>query len=554
MQTLAADPELRNHFSVAIFPFVHNLSAQARSGRLQALGERWSPWWSRQSAEGLSDALQATGFFLPYVRGLLYPEVTVLQDEPPGPQYCHWAEALRHWTRRGLGRFCQRLPASAILRLTYRQSGLQSLASFGVCWEPRDGGAAACTATGCLDWIDALLFPAGVGFLLLKFRLRAGQPRLGQLIALNQALRLVHSPSASWTPPRFTFGGGAPVGLRDLLNHLTQGLVGAAPWDGQFQPLGAPSTQTPYTDTEAGLAYGERCHLLSYACIDLADRTPAALPAGVFASGEDRMLFEYGAGIGLNQTVEDPMWVPSPEQAARVRRDNRLAMWRCWQALALKETCVFLGTEDLPFTRRSLPHTIEHDYLPLYLYTLHQKLQLMIFANDLMREVAQVDTHLHGARALLERFVAFRNRFWFSEVTRKPQGGELYRLMQQSLDVPALYQMALASVKDAKEYYEDRWDRQVRFGMTLLGLGGPVAAAFGAVQAYAADPAVAVGIAAAATVGALVTGCLLWLLDRKNARSRRRPLRHVRQQRHSAEARRLSHAANRRPPATAGCR
>src|SRR5262249_41499822 len=166
-------------------------------------------------------------------------------------------------------------------------------------------------------------------------------------------------------------------------------------------------------------------------------------PAGVFASGAERVLFEFGAGIGLNQTVNNPMWVPSPEQAERVRRDNRLALWRCWQALALKESIVFLGTEDLPFTTRSLPHTVEHDYLPLYLYTLHQKFQLLMFANDLMREVAQVDSHLRGARSLLRRFVAFRNRFWFNEVTRKPQGGELYRLMQQSLDVPQLYQMAL---------------------------------------------------------------------------------------------------------------
>ena len=30
-----------------------------------------------------------------------------------------------------------------------------------------------------------------------------------------------------------------------------------------------------------------------------------------------------------------------------------------------------------------------------------------------------------GARGLLRRFVAFRNRYWFSEVTRKPQGGDL---------------------------------------------------------------------------------------------------------------------------------
>ncbi|MBL8793214.1 MAG: hypothetical protein JNM56_04860 [Planctomycetia bacterium] len=543
MPSLAANPELQNHFSVVIYPFVHPITGSARSARLAALGERWVPWWTRLSDDGLTDALRATGFFLPYVRGLLYPEVAVLQGEAPGPQYRRWAECLRHWTNSGLEQFCGHLPSAAILRLTLREPYFQSLAEFSVQWEQRAPGAPARQVAGCLDWIDALLFPSGVGFLLLKFGLRAAQPRLAQFIELNQAMQVVHAPSTSRRTPRLTFdAGGPPSSLRELLNHLTQGLVGghgAEPWDGQFHPLGIVPARTPYTDSEAGVAYGERCHLLSYACADLADRSRSALPAGVFASGEERMLFEYAAGIGLNQTVEDPMWVPSPEQAERIRRENRLAMWRCWQALALKESCVFLGTEALPFTTRSLPHTIEHDYLPLYLYTLHQKFQLMIFANDLMREVAQVDSHLQGARSLLHRFVAFRNRFWFSEVTRKPQGGELYRLMQQSMDVPGLYQMALASVKDAKEYYEERWDRQVRLGLTLIGLGGPAAALVGAMQAYLNDPYL---VAAAASACALLTSSLIWFLDRKQTQSRRRPLRRIR------EPRRLSLASSRRRP------
>jgi hypothetical protein len=527
---MATNPELRNHFSVAIYPFVHDLIGPARAARLPPLGERWAPWWTRLSEDGLTDALQATAFFLPYVRGLLYPEVAALQDEPPGPQYRRWSRLVRQWANLGLPRFCRRLPASAILRLTLRPAYLESLIGFTVNQERPTSDSHAREVSGGFDWIDAVLFPSGVGFLLLKFRLRDAQPRLAQLIELNQTIQLVHPSSASRPLPRLLFDTGGPAWqVRDLLNYLTQGLVGGS----QFHPLGTATRQIPYTESEAGRGYGEHCQLLSYACVHLADRPPAALPPGVFASGEDRMLFEYATGIGLNQSVENPMWVPSAEQADRVRRDNRLAMWRCWQALALKESCVFLGTEDLPFTARSLPHTIEHDYLPLYLYTLHQKFQLMIFANDLMREVAQVDSHLRGARSLLRRFVAFRNRFWFSEVTRKPQGGELYRLMQHSLDVPVLYQMALASVKEAKEYYEERWDRQVRGALTLLGLGGPLAAVLGALQVWIAGPYL---VAVIATFVALVACGLIWFLEiRKQTRRRHRPFRQTRADRDPAE-------------------
>jgi hypothetical protein len=542
---MAANLELRNHFSVAIYPFVHQLGGSARTDRLAALEERWAPWWTRLTEEGMTDAFQATAFFLPYVRGLLYPEIAALQGEPAGPHYRHWADLIRHGTSLGLARFCGHLPGSAILRLTFRPAYLDWLTGFSVQRNQRTDEPPVPDVSGSLEWVDAVLFPSGVGFLLLKFGLRAPEPGLAQFIELNQALRLVHPASATRPLPQLGFDtGGPPVHVRELLNYLTQGLAGgtgAPPWDGQFHPLGAAPGAVPYTDADAGLGRGEHCQLLSYACVHLAEQASAALAAGVFASGAERVLFEFGAGIGLNQTVNNPMWVPSPEQAERVRRDNRLALWRCWQALALKESIVFLGTEDLPFTTRSLPHTVEHDYLPLYLYTLHQKFQLLMFANDLMREVAQVDSHLRGARSLLRRFVAFRNRFWFSEVTRKPQGGELYRLMQQSLDVPGLYQMALASVKEAKEYYEERWDRQVRAGLALLGLGGPAAALFGVLQACLSAPYLA---AAIATAVALSACGLIWFMEM--TRLRRRPSRRLRKI--SAQPELLPFAGNRRRP------
>jgi hypothetical protein len=507
-----ADPELLSHFTVAIYPFVHDLTAANRPARLEALGQHWEPWWTRLNGQERGAALESTTFFLPYVRSLLYPEVPLLLDEPPGAQYAGWAERVDGWCRRGLARFARRLPASSILRLTLRDTVMRQIARFRV--EPRAGAA----LPGGLDWVDALLFPSGIGFLLLRYRLDLPQARLSQLIELNRSIRLIQPLSASWALPRLRLDSGM-LTVRDLMNFLTQGLVGVA--GGPFQTLvGTTSARLPYTDSEHGLAYGERCQLLSYACVHLTPQDQAALPAGAFPSGEERMLFEYANNIGLGQSVDNPMWVPSPELADRLRRDNRLALWRCWKALALKESCVFLGTEDIPFNRRSLPHVLDSNYLPLYLYVLYQKVQMMIFANDLMHEVAQVGDHLSGARALLRRFVAFRNRFWFNEVTRKPQGGDLYRLMQQSLDIPSLYEMALASVKEAKEYYEDRWDRHVRLGLTILGLGGPVAAAFGAARTFLQGlPLLAAGLVlAAAALGGL------WAM-RGHHRPRRRRIR-----------------------------
>src|SRR5262249_28523158 len=150
--------------------------------------------------------------------------------------------------------------------------------------------------------------------------------------------------------------------------------------------------------------------------------------------------------------------------------------------MVLKESFVFLATEGLRFTLESLPRRVELEYLPLYLYTLYQKFELYAFSTDLMREVALSAGRLRGARALAQRFVRFRSRYWFSEVTRKPQGGQLYRALQQGLDVPTLYAQVTSSVKEVKDHYEAIWSRQVQLIKDALTYGGPATMFVGAVR------------------------------------------------------------------------
>jgi hypothetical protein len=516
MQTPTGDLELLNHFSVLIYPFLHDVTGRHQAERLEVLERHWAPWWCRLADGDLAQALDDTSFFLPYIRGLLYPETVRLRNEPPGLDFANWARCIRSWSARGLTSFCPRLAADCILRLTCREALSADLARFTLAphRETAGRGVGHAEMPVQLDWVDAVLFPSGVGFLLLKVRLRLDAPRMAQLIELNRLLRLVHPPTLSWTLPLMHFARtGAALRVRDLMNFLTQGLVGPVDVLG---PLEAPAendeaAETPYTDTEAGRACGERCHLLSYACVGLGEAGRAQLPAGVFGSGEDRLLYEYAACIGLGETVHNPMWVPSPEQAERVCRDNRLAMWRCWKAMTLKESLVFLATDDLAFNRKALPHNIENDYLALYLYTLYQKFQLSLFSNTLMRKVAQAREKVRAVRGLLERFVAFRSQFWFNEVTRKPLGGDLYRKLQDGLEVQALYQLVTCSVKEAKEYHEEAHTRHVQFLRDVLTwIFGPVAVVFGAVRVFltGAYPlwakALLLSVVAAGSVGVLI--------------------------------------------------
>jgi hypothetical protein len=538
MRPNSGDPELLEHYSVFVYPFLHHLVGRRRPARLAALEPRWAPWATRFAEADLAAILEATRFFLPYIRSLLYPDVARLMEETQGEDHDSWAEVLRGWCHGGLGCYAADLPAAGVIRLTLRpglMGVLQEAVVVGPDWGSDPAGPPELPVR--VGWIDALLFPSGLGFLQLHARLRDDRPRLSSLIRLNQAFRHVHAPFKEARMPVVRLSYGEELTVREVMNFLTQGLAGA--WDVPEEERGffpaassrRPADGQPYTDTEAGRAYGERCYLLCCASVDLAGSTAVELPAGEFGSAADRIVFEMAACIGLGESVRNPVWAPTPEQAARLARDNRIALWKCWTGMVLKEAVVFLGTEDLSFNRRSLPRHVENDYLPLYLFALYQKLQLFTFSTDLMREVAQASGRLHGARALAQRFVTFRSQYWFSEATRKPQGGELYRTFHRGLEVQGSFELVTDSIKDVRDYYEGVWARRVQWFKDAVTFGGPATVALGMVRMFIGESGHwwEVAAALAAVVALLLAGRawapVLWRHSRRAARAQARTLR-----------------------------
>lgn len=123
-----------------------------------------------------------------------------------------------------------------------------------------------------LEWVDALLFPSGVGFLMLELALNDPSPLLSQLVDVNYYLCTVHPPFVGWGLPELRFGGAAySVRIRDLTDFLTRGMTS----DGDIVTDLARFTEhlrqanpPRYSESEAGQVYGERCHLFSYAFAD----------------------------------------------------------------------------------------------------------------------------------------------------------------------------------------------------------------------------------------------------------------------------------------------
>src|SRR5262249_45440438 len=152
---------------------------------------------------------------------------------------------------------------------------LAPLAQFTLAPHPQDAARGRAGIPARLDWVDAVLFPTGLGFLLLRVRLRAERPGLAGLVGLNGGLRNVQPPGAAWRRPVLPFADGqAETSVRGLVDALTEGLAGAS----------------------TGPAFGGHGFVLSYVCTDLGSRA-ARLAPGAFPNAEDRVLFEYAACI-----------------------------------------------------------------------------------------------------------------------------------------------------------------------------------------------------------------------------------------------------------------
>lgn len=465
------DLPLLNHYSVLIYPFLHNVKSDDRRAKLRLLEESWAPWWSRLG-EGIRQALDDSYFFLPYIREVVFPELALIKDTPPGEGYAHWVKQIQAWNDKGLNYFGSELSPEAVLRITYKRELLAAIRDVEILPPALDGESGRARLPLEIEWADALLFPAGVGFIMLKVALNENPPRLSHLTDLNYYLRTVHPPHSDWELPEMLVGRGAQlVKVRDLMDFFSQAMTGASPLITdlpRFVEHLRQSKPRRYSECAAGQVYGERCHFFSYVCMDVREDEADKAPAGSFRSVKDRLMFEMASCIKVGDSVSNPMWVPTQEQVVRLREQNQIAIWRSWRGMALKESVVFLGTEDIRFNRVSLPHNVEYDYLPLYLYALYQKYQLFIFADELMRKGAYVAQHLSEVRGLMDRFVDFRNRYWFSEVTRKPLGSDLYRMFQQGMETQSFYEMVSSQVMELKEYYEERRQRRIDLLLNLF--------------------------------------------------------------------------------------
>jgi hypothetical protein len=327
--------------------------------------------------------------------------------------------------------------------------------------------------------VDIALMPQQIGLLFMKVRIEEEHTTLDRFNDLLYYVRQVHKPTIDWQLPTWKLSGpdkDNEFASRDLVDFLLQGFT---------ETQGVPDTSLPvfndwlekkdsvsrYSTTERGQVYGQTFRLYSYVGLDGAPRNEetAIAPTRLslsentlgttpFDSEVEQILYELATCTKTNDREQD--YLPHSRGVTQIMDRGHIALWTNWEGLALHDNVAFLGTRPTAFTRGPLPHNIEFDYFHLYLLTLYQKIRLTMFSGELIRSSDDLYENLHQARELWNAFTMFRNHYWYSEVTFKPQGTELYKSFQRGLNAFALYDSVNNEVRGLQEYYEHRADQE----------------------------------------------------------------------------------------------
>jgi CorA-like Mg2+ transporter protein len=440
--------ELFEHFSIFAYPFLHNAKNNQQTNYLTKLSKNWQSWWSRiETDEDLAYTLDNTYFFLPYIRKLIFPETNLLSPSA-GKKYSHWVSQIRNLSNRNLVEINDLLPSRSILRLTLKQDSLSQFQSFTF------PGKNEKEINANILWIDSILFPSGIGFLLFKIKLAEDSLSLNNLIQLNQSFRSIHPTNINQNLPKFNFKECMEKKLtaRQLIEKLLDGFV---------------SNQEKYVESAVGQIYGERCQLFSFAGVGFEQSALKNLDYGNFGSLENLLLYEYATCTNLYDSVCQTQWKPSKNQIEEINK-NLISTWECWSGLAIRDSVVFLASVKNEFNQFSLPYIIEDDYFPLYFYSLYQKYQLYLFSDQLMQKGIDLKKNLDKLRSLTNSIFTFRNRYWFNEVTRKSLGNEIYKKIKYGLGIFEAYDLVNHEVADLKSFYEENQNRRIKDAITVL--------------------------------------------------------------------------------------
>jgi hypothetical protein len=161
-----------------------------------------------------------------------------------------------------------------------------------------------------------------------------------------------------------------------------------------------------------------------------------------------------------------------------------------------------------------MPANVEGQYLNLYLLSLFQKTRLSVMFGETVRRESNLHRNRREAQRLWRDFLMFQNRYWFNEVTPRPQGAIIYQRFQRGLEILPLFEEMSEEVTQLHEYYEGHFERGVGaflFILTFIGMPlGMILQLFGSTLVDEWGWKHHIGSISLTTLGAAVMALLVW--------------------------------------------
>ncbi len=126
-------------------------------------------------------------------------------------------------------------------------------------------------------------------------------------------------------------------------------------------------------------------------------------------------------------------------------KENSYSRWEYSKFGFSKESGVVLVSDKEKYDITRMPYMYEKTYLYMLLLAFYQRISLINFSQDLLKEDKTM------VKTLKERFTRFTNISWFSQITNSEHGMDVWRKWQLAFELPSLFEEVR---KEYMQYYD----------------------------------------------------------------------------------------------------
>ena len=419
---------LVDHYTLFVLPFSFAGSASDPVERL-AGSDRWLE--RRFSLDNEAD-VDRTEYFLPYVKRFLFPSLQ--PERSPGEPTCrHFQFDLARLGALEGGR----LPLS--LHCTDTRKKLSLDHKIG------------------LESAGLVVFHYRVGFLVLRFRNRdEGATYFDQMNAAVY-LRAIAPLYRGFEMPTLS-AGATRFPTTQLLPYLL------AEFDGDRAVPSGPAQVPEKTRLPVTPIYDDRMMVYSFSCLDKNTCVPSPERC--------KSLLERFAIVDFTETTR-----PTAEEPA-----DDLDSWTRgrWQGFSKEGGGLAVFDTDR-YHERFLGDYNASYYFDIFLLATLQRVTLLSLFERLS-DIPSLTTHGSESRHLMRRVrrdvLLFKNQCWFSQITNRERGLQLWKKWQETFENKALLEEVNEQSEELDEYLQARTREKVE---SLVRLGGFLATSVPAV-------------------------------------------------------------------------